>query len=246
MLDNSTIGLILPAMNEESNLASFLNRIPDFVDEVIVIDGNSHDRTYLVAKTNESVKVAVKQRAKGKGAALSLGFSLAKSDIILIMDVDGSMSENEIESFVKSIQEGYDLVKGSRYLPSSDSGSYDLTLIRSVGNRVLTKIANRVFRTKWTDLAYGFAAFRIEAIHHLGLTTYDCLGGFFSHKAYGQGFEIETLMFTRAVKSGLKVKEIPSFENKRILGSSNLRAIRDGVRVLIALVVEGIRRPSKL
>jgi hypothetical protein len=56
--------------------------------------------------------------------------------------------------------------------------------------------------------------------------------------AYGQGFEIETLIFCRAVRRGLQVKEIPSWERERWEGDSNLKSIPDGIRALTALLVE--------
>jgi hypothetical protein len=58
--------------------------------------------------------------------------------------------------------------------------------------------------------------------------------------AYGQGFEIETLIFCRAVRRGLVVKEIPSWENNRWEGDSNLKSIPDGLRALTALLLERI------
>jgi hypothetical protein len=134
-------------------------------------------------------------------------------------------------------------VKGSRYL--NGGGSSDLTMFRSFGNKVLTKIANNFFHQEWTDLAYGYAAFDRKLLSSLALTNYDALGSLFSHKAYGQGFEIETLMFCRAARRGIKLVEVPAYENDRIAGASNLRAIRDGVRVLIALFVERARSIPK-
>jgi len=75
----------------------------------------------------------------------------------------------------------------------------------------------------------------------LALTNYDGLGSIATHKAYGQGFETETLMFTRAARRGLKIVEIPSFETPRTAGASNLRAVRDGFRVLFSLFIERAR-----
>jgi hypothetical protein len=93
-------------------------------------------------------------------------------------------------------------------------------------------------------MAYGFAVFTRESVESLALTSFDKLGSILGHKSYGQGFEIETLMFCRAAKRNLKIKEIASFESDRVSGSSNLRAIRDGFRVLAALLIESLRSQS--
>jgi glycosyltransferase involved in cell wall biosynthesis len=243
MYNGQTICLVLPAKNEELNLPNFFKTIPSFVDEVILIDGNSADATYELAKAESRVNTVVKQRQKGKGAGLSLGYALSKSDIIVTLDVDGSMNLNELQRYLDPIQD-YDLVKGSRYLTSEGAGSDDLTIIRNLGNKALTMIANYFFNLRWTDLNYGYFVFKRSSLDSLGIANFDSLGSFFSHKAYGQGFEIETLIFTRAAKQKLKIKEIPSFESKRVHGGSNLKAVRDGVRVFIALLIEATRRPA--
>ena len=185
----------------------------------------------------------VRQCSKGKGAALSAGFALACGDFVVIIDADGSMDPAEIVRYLEKFPQ-FDVVKGSRFLPGA--GSTDITLFRSVGNRVLTKIANYFFKQSWTDMAYGFAAFKSSVIQDLALTNYDKLGSVFGHKAYGQGFEIETLMFTRAAKRNFSICEVPSFESDRIGGSSNLRAIRDGFRVLLSLIIERFRSLPKV
>jgi len=244
MYNGLTISLVLPAKNESLNLPTFLETVPSYVDEIIVIDGNSTDSTYELALSNPRVNRVVKQRQKGKGSALSLGFSLCKSDIIVTLDVDGSMDIAELYKYLDVI-DSYDLFKGSRYLRDTGAGSEDLTRVRDIGNRVLTKIANILFNVKWTDLNYGYSVFKRSLINSLGISHFDSLGSFFSHKAYGQGFEIETLIFTRAAKRKLRILEIPSFESKRVHGGSNLRAIRDGIRVFVALLIESIRRPAE-
>jgi glycosyltransferase involved in cell wall biosynthesis len=243
MYNAQTVCLVLPAKNEELNLPAFLDSIPDYVDEVIVVDGNSTDSTYERAKFHPRVNIAVKQRQKGKGAGLSLGYSLSKSDIIATIDVDGSMNPQELSKFLDLIDE-FDLLKGSRYLKNAGGGSEDLTRVRDIGNRALTKMANLLFNLKWTDLNYGYFMLKRNSLDSLGISNFDALGSFFSHKAYGQGFEIETLIFTRAAKQKLRILEVASFESKRVHGGSNLRAIRDGVRVFVALIIESIRRPA--
>jgi hypothetical protein len=92
-------------------------------------------------------------------------------------------------------------------------------------------------------LAYGFLAISKELLNELRINHYD--DNYSKNLKYGQGFEIETLMFCRAARRGINLMEVPSFEKDRIAGASNLRAIRDGVRVLVALFVERARSVPK-
>jgi glycosyltransferase involved in cell wall biosynthesis len=232
------VSLIVPVKNEAPTIEWILDKIPTYVSEVIVVDGNSNDETVSIAKRHARVSHVIVQISKGKGAALSAGFAIATGELVAIIDADGSMQPAELSKYLEKFPE-YDVVKGSRYLPGG--GSTDLTFIRSFGNRLLTRLANVLFEQSWTDMAYGYAVFKRSVLDDLALTNYDKLGSILGHKSYGQGFEIETLMFTRAARRKMKIVEVPSFEDDRIAGSSNLRAIRDGFRVLIALFVERSR-----
>lgn len=238
MLNNYSISLIIPTKNEAKNLPQILSNIPEWIDETIVVDANSSDGTFNIASSHKKVQVTIKQKSLGKGAAVSAGLDVAKCNLVAIADADGSMNLSELSKFVEAFPE-CQIAKGSRYLDGG--GSRDLTFVRSIGNRILTKLSNLLFKQKWSDLAYGYAMFDYKAMKSLGLTNYDKQGSILGHKTYGQGFEIEALIFCRAAKRGFSVVEIPSFEENRISGSSNLRAIRDGIRVLIAIVIEFLR-----
>ena len=245
MYKDFSVSLIVPAMNEAKTLDLVLEKVPAWVDEIIVIDGNSKDDTLDTAVRNSRVSKVYVQRSKGKGAALSLGFSLASCDLIAIIDADGSMDPQELARYLDHFPNA-DIVKGSRN-PILDVGSEDLTLLRDFGNRILTNVCNLLFNQTWTDLAYGYAVVRKNSLEQLGLSSYDNMGSVLGHKAYGQGFEIEALIFCRAANWNFKVVEVHSQEHRRISGSSNLRAIRDGFRVLAAIAIEKCRsRPREI
>src|SRR5215467_15785594 len=85
-----TISVVIPALNEEKNLPIFLSRIPPWIREVVLVDGNSTDNTVTVAcKLSDKVTV-VHQIGRGKGDALRSGFEAATGDIIVTLDADGS------------------------------------------------------------------------------------------------------------------------------------------------------------
>ena len=236
MHNNYSVSLIIPAMNESATLTSIIDSVPTYVDEIIVIDGRSKDNTFEIASNHPRVNKVIRQRSRGKGAALSLGFAMATCDLVAIIDADGSMDPAELRDFLNMFPRA-EIVKGSRSKKMGGT-SADLTIVRDLGNRVLTKLCNFWFKENWTDLAYGYAVVDRKALGKLGLSSYDEMGSVFGHKSYGQGFEIEALIFCRSSKWGFRVLEVASAEHRRISGSSNLRAIRDGFRVLSAIIIE--------
>lgn len=236
MHNNYSVSLIIPAMNESATLTSIIDSVPTYVDEIIVIDGRSKDNTFEIASNHPRVNKVLRQRSRGKGAALSLGFAMATCDLVAIIDADGSMDPAELKDFLNMFPQA-EIVKGSRSKKMGGT-SADLTIFRDLGNRVLTKLCNFWFKENWTDLAYGYAVVDRKALGKLGLSSYDEMGSVFGHKSYGQGFEIEALIFCRSSKWGFRVLEVASAEHRRISGSSNLRAVRDGFRVLSAIIIE--------
>ncbi|MEU8245964.1 glycosyltransferase family 2 protein [Nonomuraea sp. NPDC048916] len=222
------MSVVVPAMNEAENLPHVFATLPQWIDEIVLVDGNSVDDTVAVAKRlRPNVKV-VTQTGRGKGDALAAGFAACTSDIIVMIDADGSTDGHEIITFVGALVTGADFVKGSRY--AAGGGSDDLTFNRRFGNKLLTSLVNVMYGTQYTDLCYGYNAFWAR---HLDVLDLDC-----------DGFEVETLMNVRAAKGGLKVHEVPSHERCRIHGESNLRAVRDGIRVLKTILREWRRQPT--
>jgi glycosyltransferase involved in cell wall biosynthesis len=212
-----SITLVLPAKNEASNLPWVLPHIPDFVDEVVLVDGGSHDATAACALQHRpDIRLVRQYDGRGKGSGVRAGFHRSTGDIVVMMDADGSMSPAEIRALIQPLTSGYDFVKGSRFIQGG--GSEDLTLWRRLGNQLLVTVLNRLYGTQYTDLCYGFCAFRRSHLEQLGLLA--------------DGFEIEAEMVVRAIVAGLRVAEVPSLERPRRSGRSNLRSVRDGLRVL--------------
>jgi glycosyltransferase involved in cell wall biosynthesis len=210
-----TVSVVVPAKNEAPNLEHVFATIPDWVDEIVLVDGQSTDDTVAVAEQlNRAVRI-VHQQGQGKGDALQAGFAAAKGEIIVMMDADGSTDGAEIPRFVTALTTGADFAKGSRF--ASGGASDDITFSRCLGNRILSALVNAFFGTRYTDLCYGYNAFWAK---HLSRLDLDC-----------DGFEIETVMNVRAAKAGLKIHEIPSHEHSRLHGESNLHIFRDGMRI---------------
>jgi glycosyltransferase involved in cell wall biosynthesis len=221
--------VIIPTLNEERNIEDVIYELKSKgFSNILVIDGNSTDETVKIVE--RLGVVVIHQNGKGKGQALrqAFGDERINGNGVIIMDADGSMNPNEIFSLVKALECGADVVKGSRFVPGGHSE--DMTMFRRIGNGLFVWMTNLLCSTNYTDLCYGFAAFRGNAIERL-----------YPH-LQSQNFEIETEIFIKAKKLGLKVVECPSVELRRRNGKSNLRAYKDGFRILRVIFHEFYRR----
>lgn len=219
-MELAKVSVVIPAKNEAANISWVLQRIPPMVHEVVLVDGHSTDSTVEVASRLRPDIVVVHEERRGKGAALQAGFAAATGDIVVMLDADGSMHPGEIIRYIAMLLSGFDFVKGSRFMPGG--GSSDITRVRRLGHRGLLGLANFIYRTRYTDLCYGYCAFRRTALNELALSA--------------DGFEIETQLVLHAGMAGLRISEVPSFESPRRFGQSNLRTFRDGQRVLWTLL----------
>jgi glycosyltransferase involved in cell wall biosynthesis len=216
------VSVVIPAKNEARNLEHVFGTIPEWIEEIVLVDGHSTDDTVAVARKLHPAVQIVHQQGRGKGDALQAGFAAAKGEIIVMMDADGSADGKEIPRFVAALVTGADFAKGSRF--ASGGGSDDITFSRHLGNKVLSDLVNSFFGTRYTDLCYGYNAFWAK---HLSKLDLNC-----------DGFEIETVMNVRAAKAGLAIQEIPSYEHLRLHGMSNLKVFRDGMRIARFIVRE--------
>lgn len=213
-----SVTIIIPTLNEMENLPYVLPVIPDLpeIRELILVDGLSTDNTVKVAQELMPQIKVIFQEGKGKGDALKYAWKHATGDILVTLDADGSINPKEIPKLIEPLLQGYDLTKGSRFLPGG--GTIDMPLHRRIGNWVFTVMANILFGTKYTDLVYGFHAFWKEILERVDIKS--------------GSFEIDTELYLKVKKAGLKVAEVPSFEARRIYGSGKLRSLRDGWRIL--------------
>jgi glycosyltransferase involved in cell wall biosynthesis len=224
----SDVTVVVPTLNEESNIGNTIRQIHYAgFRNVLVIDGDSRDRTIEIAK-DLGVNVAF-QKGRGKGVALRQAFGIdGIGDRVVIMDADGSMDAKEIFTLLQPLDAGADVVKASRFMRGGFTE--DMTPIRKIGNGFFVFLVNCLWRAKYTDLCYGFAVFSKRALARL------------VPELESTGFEIETELFIKARKLGLTVVEVPSVERARKNGVSNLNAVKDGFRILKTILQEAVRR----
>lgn len=258
----SRVSVVIPTLNEVNNLVHVLPKIPEWVHEVVLVDGRSVDGTveqacklwpncHIVREERRrhhqsrgkyprdrrsggvTLRLVHEQRP-GKGIALRRGFEEATGDLIVMLDADGSTAPEEIPAFVAALLTGADVAKGSRFLQGG--GTADMPFHRKLGNSYLTWLVRVLFGGSYTDLCYGYNAFWKRVLPQLHLDR--------------DGFEIETLMNIRALEANLRIKEVPSYEYRRIYGKGNLKALPDGMRVLKTILGEwfkakaAVRQPA--
>ena len=218
------VSLVIPTLNEAENLPLILPYIPaNWVNEVVLVDGRSTDGTVEVARQlMPSIRVVMEPK-RGKGLALRAGYQAATGDIIVVVDADGSHDPREIPRYIMPLLEGADFVKGSRFAPGG--GTTDMPRFRKVGNWGLATLSNILFSLNFTDLCYGYHAFWRYCLDGIKLEKID-------------GFEINSALYLQAVRSRLKIVEVPSFEGYRFNGLGKLRAVPDGFRVLRTILAE--------
>ena len=229
------ISIVVPALNEALNLSVVLPQLPQ-VHEVILVDGGSVDGTVMAARRALPGIITVSQSRKGKGNALAAGFARATGDIVVMFDADGSADPAEITRFVEALKSGADFAKGSRN--TAGGGSADITPVRDLGNKFLNGVFNLGFRTRYSDLCYGYNAFWADLIPLLDLPEHSSPAPANGKMVWGDGFEIETVINCRFAAAGVSITEVPSMERLRMFGESNLHAISDGLRVLKTLFTE--------
>ena len=217
------ISAIICTLNEEKNLPYVFPKIPRWVDEILLVDGHSTDRTVEVAKGIRPEIKVLYQPGKGKGDAIKYGIQQATGDIIVTLDADGATDPKQMPKFIEPLLDGYDFAKGSRFLKSNPN----MPLHRRFGNWVLTAAANLLFGTKYTDICSGYNAFWKEAINKINLSS--------------NGFEIEQEINVKIKKAGLKVIEVPCQDRGRVGGGSKVSDLKQGLTDLKTIIVERFR-----
>jgi len=203
---------VIPAKNEEEGIEKIIKNVSRFVDEVLVVDGHSKDKTRQIAK--ECGAKVVLDGGKGKGDGIRTGIRKAKGDIIVFIDADGSHNPKDIPKLIKPIKNGEaDLVVASRAKGGSDEVRLDLDgLFRQIGSEIAAILVNFRWRANLTDIQNGFRAIRKKTALALKLES--------------DGFEIEEEMIMKCLKRGVRIMEVAGHEYQRKWGVSKLPTIQ--------------------
>jgi glycosyltransferase involved in cell wall biosynthesis len=224
MSDKPKVTALICALDEEDNLKHVIPRIPDWVDEVMLVDGHSTDNTVEVAKTLRPDINVVTQLGRGKGDALRCGIENSVGDIIVTLDADGATDPEEIPKFIEPLFNGYDYAKGSRFRGTFPRNK---PWYRILGNWAITVAFDALFIRAYTDLCSGYNAFWKKAVE--------------SRSWPSDGFENEPLINCWVAKNGLRVKEIGHADAGRVSGEIKELAWRQGFKAIKTIIRERFR-----
>lgn len=190
--------VVMPVYNEAATVNDVLDSVrARFNGEVLVVNDGSTDGTNAVLSTRTDVTVIAHPSNLGYGRALAEGFAVARTRGIrrvVTMDCDGQHEPRHIAEFLEMLDQGWDIVSGSRYLPGSRAVGQAPPSRREVNAKVTEEI-NRVTGWKLTDAFCGFKAYRLEALEQVEL-----------HEA---GYAMPLELWAKAYGLGLSVCEIP-------------------------------------
>lgn len=220
--------LIITTMNELQGVRSIWDKIPfELFGRVIVVDNHSTDGTieFLADKRSEIWT----QKTPGRGNAIREVMEQISEEIIVLFASDGNDDPRYIPALLAKIDEGYDLVTGSRFLEGgATDDSDDPYGTRRFGNRVLTFLVNFFWNAHLTDSTYGMRAFR--------------MGAWKKMKIDAKLNETEFMMSIRATKLGLKLVQIPVVEGNRVGGEVKARSLSTGwshLKLVFAELLKG-------
>lgn len=211
------VSVVIPAKNEESGLSSLLPRLReiDGVDEIIVVDDGSTDRSKAVCEEH-GVTVLSQPYSKGNGAAIKAGAQRARGDVIVFMDADGQHDPDDIPRLLTKQRQGYDLVVGAR--SGFDSQA---SIARWGANNFYNRLASWMVGQRIDDLTSGFRAVnRRKFLSFLYLLP--------------NGFSYPTTSTMAFFRAGYSVGFLPITVAKRE-GKGHINLLRDGIRFLLII-----------
>jgi glycosyltransferase involved in cell wall biosynthesis len=218
MYKGHSIAVIIPCLNEEQGIERVLRALPEFVDEIIVVDNNSTDRTSEVA-ASLGAKV-IREEVRGYGRSYKRGFASAAGDLIVTLDGDHSYPVDALSYLLEAfLHLDVDFLNASRF-PVRDRAA--MSFKHYVGNLVLS-LAMSVLFFRWVrDSQSGMWVFRRSILKHMRLDS--------DSMAFSEEIKIEALRH-----AGIRFGEISIMYSSR-LGEKKLNPWRDGFHNLWFLV----------
>jgi glycosyltransferase involved in cell wall biosynthesis len=212
-----SIAILIPCYNEEKTVGEVVKQFQAQLPAaaIYVFDNNSSDET--VARAEAAGARVFHEIRQGKGYVTQAMFRQVDADVYVIVDGDGTYPAEAIHRLLAPVlSNASDMVVGSRLHADSQS---EFKQLNALGNRLVLRVLNGIFRVKLTDILSGYRVFNRKFVKGLPL--------------FGGGFEIETELTIKAIERGFRIIEIPINLTHRPPGShSKIRFFRDGVIIL--------------
>lgn len=238
--------VVVPTYNERENIESFLRAVREAVPgaEVIVVDDNSPDGTGALADTAAAelgqIKVLHRPGKQGLGSAYRHGFTVALDegyDVVVSMDVDFSHDPAVIAVMLHAVEQGADVVVGSRYVPGGATADWPAhrRLLSRWGNRYTGAVLGLAVR----DCTSGFRAYRADALRAIDPAS-----------TAAEGYAFLTELVRRLAAAGRSIVEVPIVFRDRQFGISKMsgRIIVESMLLVTRWGVSDLmhgRRPSR-
>jgi dolichol-phosphate mannosyltransferase len=226
-----TLSVVIPAHDEAACVAACLDgltgtlrrhRIPY---EIVLVDDDSTDDTGRVALARAAEDPAIRYVRRpgpaGFGRAIRAGLQAAKGDVVVIFMGDLSDDPEDVVAYYRKIEGGYDCVFGSRFIRGSSVEHYPI--VKLVANRLVNRLIQVMFWTRFNDLTNAFKAYRADVIRECG-------------PYYASHFNITIEMSLGALIRGYSIAQVPIRWSGRTWGSSNLKLREMGRRYLCVLL----------
>lgn len=226
---------VIPAYNEEANIAAIVKKVSEYAELVIVVDDGSHDNTADVASA-AGARVIKHNRNKGKGIALRSGFSESfgcESNVVVTIDADGQHDPCDIPKLIHPILSGSsDIVVGSRFVTDAIN---EIPTMRSLGLSLINVTSKLLIKSCVRDNQSGYRAYSKNILKSI-------------LQCEGQGYGAETEHLARAEHLGYRIAEIPiSIRYEGIPNTSKSNPFLHGFQIMRTIVgIAGKRNPLHL
>jgi len=217
---------MIPAYNEGATLGEVLERVEalELEKQVIVVDDGSTDETPAILERwqdGRADRLVLRQRNRGKGAAIRAAIPHVDGDIAVIQDADMEYDPADVPELIAPIVRGAaDVVFGSRLSGGRPQRAY--LFWHLVGNRFLSLLTNVLYNTTLSDMETGYKAFRTDVLRSLDLREDD--------------FAIEPEMTAKVCKQNLRVYELPISYYGRTYAEGKKITWRDGFKAMFVLL----------
>lgn len=215
-INYSNVSLVMATLNEEKSIGKVINDIKKVTNnqaEMVVVDG-SNDGTPEIARMLGAR--VIRQEPKGYGIAVRLALMSASRDIIITTDCDDTYPMEQIPVFVKLINDGYDVVSGSRL----SKRIHTMPFLNRFGNRFFAYLTSIFYGIKVTDVTTGMRAYKREVIRGIDWTE-------------NVGLSAE-LLFRPALKK-YKIIEVP-IDYKERVGKTKLNPVTGGIGIFKSIL----------
>jgi glycosyltransferase involved in cell wall biosynthesis len=216
------IVVALPAHDEENYIAKVIIGCQRLADEVIVVDDGSRDATVDIAKSLGAIVIS-HDRNMGYGAAIGTCFKTARergADIMVILDADGQHDPGDIIGLIESVNNGTDIVIGSRFISNDGNNGRNVPIYRKIGMKILDLATIHAGSEKVSDTQSGFRAYSRRAIDNIYLN--------------GNGMSAGSEILLQAKEKCLKISEV-SIVCRYDQGESSKNPISHGLDVLFGI-----------